>query len=295
VYHVELKTLRYFSVVAEELHFGRAARRLHMSQPPLSLQIMKLERELGTVLLHRSKRHVQLTAAGEVFLEHVTGILTAVNEGANAARRAARGEIGRLDIAFFLGATYTLLPRILRRFRAENPTVKLGLQDMELPQVLDAVISGAVDVGFLRPPATDPAISAEVLLREPFVAAVPEGNKLSKKRQLRLADLADEPFVMFAPSRSVLYSQIMHGCHQAGFHPNVVQEARRPETLVGLVGAGAGIALVASSVQMRGGTGVIFKKITGPLPMTEIAVVWRRKNPSPLVDAFLQTARRAMR
>ncbi|MDB5866491.1 MAG: LysR family transcriptional regulator [Betaproteobacteria bacterium] len=256
---------------------------------------MKLERELGTVLLHRSKRHVQLTAAGEVFLEHVTGILTAVNEGANAARRAARGEIGRLDIAFFLGATYTLLPRILRRFRAENPTVKLGLQDMELPQVLDAVISGAVDVGFLRPPATDPAISTEVLLREPFVAAVPEGNKLGKKRQLRLADLADEPFVMFAPSRSVLYSQIMHGCHQAGFHPNVVQEARRPETLVGLVGAGAGIALVASSVQMRGGTGVIFKKITGPLPMTEIAVVSRRKNPSPLVDAFLQTARCAMR
>jgi DNA-binding transcriptional LysR family regulator len=292
---MELKTLRYFSVLAEELHFGRAARRLHISQPPLSLQIMKLERELGTLLLHRSKRQVELTAAGEVFLEHVTGILSSVTEGENAARRAARGEIGRLDIAFFLGATYTLLPRILRRFRAENPTVKLGLQDMELPQVLDAVISGAVDVGFLRPPATDPAISAEVLLREPFVAAVPEGNKLSKKRQLRLADLADEPFVMFAPSRSVLYSQIMHGCHQAGFHPNVVQEARRPETLVGLVGAGAGIALVASSVQMRGGTGVTFKKITGPLPMTEIAVVWRRKNPSPLVDAFLQTARRAMR
>jgi DNA-binding transcriptional LysR family regulator len=292
---MELKTLRYFSVLAEELHFGRAARRLHISQPPLSLQIMKLERELGTLLLHRSKRQVELTAAGEVFLEHVTGILSSVTEGENAARRAARGEIGRLDIAFFLGATYTLLPRILRRFRAENPTVKLGLQDMELPQVLDAVISGAADVGFLRPPATDPAVSAEVLLREPFIAAIPESNKLSKKRQLRLADLADEPFVMFAPSRSVLYSQIMHGCHEAGFHPNVVQEARRPETLVGLVGAGAGIALVASSVQMRGGTGVTFKKITGPLPMTEIAAVWRRKNPSPLVDAFLETARRAMR
>jgi DNA-binding transcriptional LysR family regulator len=292
---MELKTLRYFSVLAEELHFGRAAKRLHISQPPLSVQIMKLERELGVELLHRSQRQVQLSPAGVVFLEHVADILSSVTEAANAARRAARGEIGRLDIAFFLGATYTLLPRILRRFRAENPHVKLVLQDMELPQVLDAVVSGAVDVGFLRPPATDATVATEVLLHEPFVAAVPETHRLAARRQLRLADLAEEAFVMFAPSRSVLYSQIMQGCREAGFHPNVVQEARRPETLVGLVGAGAGIALVASSVQMRGGTGVMFKKITGPLPMTEIAVAWRRKNPSPLVETFLQTARSAMK
>jgi DNA-binding transcriptional LysR family regulator len=291
---MEFKTLRYFSVLAEELHFGRAAKRLHISQPPLSVQIMKLEREIGVELLQRSSRQVQLSPAGAVFLEHVADILSSVTEAANAARRAARGEIGRLDIAFFLGATYTLLPRILRRFRTENPHVKLVLQDMELPQVLDAVVSGAVDVGFLRPPATDPAVATQVLLREPFVAAVPESHRLATRRQLRLTDLAEEPFVMFAPSRSVLYSQIMQGCREAGFHPNVVQEARRPETLVGLVGAGAGIALVASSVQMRGGTGVTFKKITGPLPMTEIAVAWRRKNPSPLVESFLQTARNAM-
>ncbi len=292
---MELKTLRYFSVLAEELHFGHAAKRLHISQPPLSRQIMNLERELGVTLLYRSKRHVQLTPAGELFLHEVTSILSAVNEAANAARRAGRGEIGRLVIGFFLGATYTLLPQILRRYRAQSPGVKLVLQDMGLPQVLEALVSGEIDVGFLRPPVADPAISTEVLLREPFVAAIPENSKFSKSRQLRLRDLAEEPFIMFSPGRSVLYSQIMNACHEAGFHPRVVQEARRPETLIGLVRSGAGIALVASSVQMRGGAGITFKKITGPLPMTEIAIAWRLKNPSPLLESFLETARQAMR
>lgn len=292
---MELKTLRYFAVVAEELHFGRAAKRLHISQPPLSRQIMNLEGELGVTLLYRSKRHVQLTPAGELFLHEVIPILSAVNEAGNAARRAGRGEIGRLVIGFFLGATYTLLPRVLRRFRAQSPNVKLVLQDMELPQVLETLVNGEIDVGFLRPPAMDSTISTEVLLREPFVAAIPENSKFSKSRQLRLCDLAEEPFILFSPTRSVLYSQIINACHQAGFHPRVVQEARRPETLIGLVGSGAGIALVASSVQMRGGTGVTFKKITGPLPMTEIAIAWRHKNPSPLLESFLETARQAMR
>ena len=293
---MDFKALRYFSVLAEELHFGHAAKRLHISQPPLSRQLGKLEHELGVKLLFRTKRQVSLTPAGQVFLEEVRGILASVNEAANAARRAGRGEIGRLTVGFFIGATYSLLPKILHRFQIQSPGVRLILQEMELTQVPQALVSGEIDVGILRPPVSYSTIETEVLLREPFVAAVPENGKFSSKKQLQLKELAEEPFVMFSPGPSVLYSQIMSACYKAGFRPRIVQEARHPETLLGLVRSGAGIALVASSVQMRGsGGGVVFKKITGPLPMTEIAIAWRHKNPSPLLLSFIKNARLAMK
>jgi len=161
---------------------------------------------------------------------------------------------------------------------------------LRVTEVEQALAKGNIDVGFLRPPVTDSYIRAEVVHREPLVAAIPAGSKLSKKRQLKLIDLAQEPFVMFAPGPSVLHSQIMTACDKAGFRPHVVQQARHSETLIGLVRSGAGVALVSASVQMRGGTGVEFKKILDPLPMAEIAVAWRRNDSSPLLQAFLDTA-----
>lgn len=291
---MELRTLRYFAVLAEELHFGRAAKRLHISQPPLSRQITNLERELGVTLFDRTQRHVQLTPAGTHFLRRVVGILADVTDAANVARSVGRGEVGRLVVGFFLGASYSLLPVVLARFRAKSPNVKLVLQDMSLPEVGDALRSNDVDVGFLRPPVNDPSVACEVLQREPIVAALPEGSRLCRSRRLRLTDLADEPFVMFSPVRSILYSQIMNACHEAGFQPRVVEEARRPETILGLVGTGAGVALVAASVQMRGAQGVVFKKISG-LPLAETAIAWRRHKETPLLKSFLQTARQATR
>ena len=292
---MEFKTLRYFATLAEELHFGRAARRLHISQPPLSRQISNLENEIGVKLFYRTKRHVELTPAGELLLRDATAILSNVTEAMNTARRAGRGEIGRLSIGFFLGATYQLLPLILSSFRNRHPEVKLTLQEMGVTQVLDAIVSGEIDVGFLRPPLSDPSITTEVLAREPFVAAVPDNSRFRKIQKIHLKDLADEPFIMYTPGHSVLYTQIMNACHNAGFRPRIVQEARRPITLIGLVRSGAGIALVASSVQTTSAKGVLFKKITGQLPMTEIAVAWRHANPSPLLQSFLKIAKQAAR
>lgn len=288
---MDLRSLRYFLAVADELHFGRAARQLHISQPPLSRQVSNLERELGVTLLYRTKRRVELTPAGKLFAQDVRPVLRSIEEATENVKRAGKGEIGRLAIGFFIGATYTVLPEVMRRFRAQNPAVRIDLREMAVTEVADALSSGAIDVGFLRPPSPDPALVTHVLLREPFVAAVPEESEYAKAEELDLKQLADAPFIMFAPGPSVLYGQIMAACHKAGFHPKIVQEARHPETLIGLVRSGAGIALVASSVQMRGGVGVRFMKITGPLPKAEIAVAWRRKNVSPLLKSFLDHAR----
>jgi len=292
---MELKTLRYFVTLGEELHFGRAARRLHISQPPLSRQISRLEEEIGAKLFYRTQRHVELTPAGELLMRDASAILANVAEAMNTARRAGRGEVGKLSVGFFLGATYTLLPRILQNFRAQHPEVKLALQEMGITQVLDAIISGEIDVGFLRPPSADPAVLTEVLLREPFLAVVPQNSRFRAARSISLKDLADEPLIMYTPGNSILYTQIMTACHKAGFQPRIVQETRRPITMISLVRAGAGTALVTSSVQVTGSKGVLFKKIRGPLPMTEIAIAWRARNPSPLLQSFLKTARQAKR
>lgn len=290
---MELKTIRYFIAVAEELHFGRAARRLHISQPPLSRQIANLECELGCMLFRRTKRSVEMTAAGETLLVRARPLLVGLDDAADATRRAARGEIGRLSIGFFIGATYRLLPDALRVFRAQAPQVEVVFHEMRITAVPAAIASGLIDVGFLRPPVCDPLIATEVLLREPFVAALPEGHPLAQRRRLRLIDLANERFVMFTPGPSVLYSQILAACNQAGFTPQVSYEAQHPETLLGLVRSGAGIALVASSIERRGDPGIAFRRVTGPLPLAEIAVAWRSNDPSPLVRTFLVAARSA--
>jgi DNA-binding transcriptional LysR family regulator len=291
---MELKTLRYFATVAEELHFGRAAKRLHVSQPPLSRQMQNLEHELGSVLFHRTSRHVELTPTGEIFLQQIIPILSAVDEAVGAVRRAERGEIGRLVIGYFRGAIYTLLPVILRHFRTQAPKVELVLREMNIAEVPQALSERTIDVGFLRPPVADPSVATEIVLRESLVAALPMGHRLASKPQIKLADLALEPFVMFGPSPSLLGDQIKSACYRAGFNPRVVQQARHPEALIGLVRSGAGVALVAASAQIQGRSGVRFKKVTGPLPKAEIVMAWRRNESTPLLRTFLDTARTAV-
>jgi DNA-binding transcriptional LysR family regulator len=291
---MELKTLRYFVAVAEELHFGRAAERLHLSQPPLSRQIQKLEEEIGAVLFRRTQRRVELTPAGATLLREVVPALEALSEALNAAKRTDRGEAGRLSVGFYVAATDTLLPPILRAFRTRVPNVELVLKEMVVSEVEQALVQRVIDIGFLRPPVSNPSISTLVLLREPFVAALPSDSPLARKKQIRLTDLASEPFIVSASGRSTLHAQIMSACHAAGFEPRVIQEAQHTDTIVGLVRSGAGVALVPSSLQARGGAGVAFRKVSGPLPKTEIAIAWRWDDTSPLVRAFRETARTAV-
>ena len=291
---MELKTIRYFVAVAEELHFGRAARRLHISQPPLSRQVRLLEEELGSLLLRRTRRRVELTQSGETFLMHANLLLKQLEEARSAVRRADRGEVGRLVIGFFRGAMYSLLPEVLRAFRSRAPNVELVLREMETDDVPQCLSERQIDAGFLRPPVADAALQTELMLSEPVVAALPAGNPLCRKRQLRLEDLAGEPFVAYSAS-SMLGHNIMHACYQAGFSPRVVQEARHPETLIGFVRSGAGVALVSASHQARGASDIVFRKVIGRLPKAEIILAWREDNESPLLETFLDTARRARR
>lgn len=159
-----------------------------------------------------------------------------------------------------------------------------------MAEVGQALENRSIDIGFLRPPVSPPSIAMQTLLREPFVVALPTDHRLSKARRIRLTDLASEPFVMFASGRSTLHAQIVSACHAAGFDPRVVQEVQHTYTVLGLVRAGAGIALVPASAQTGSGSGVAFRAIEGPLPKAEIAMAWRRDDASPLVAAFRETA-----
>lgn len=289
---MDLKALRYFATLAEELHFGRAAKRLHISQPPLSRQIRLLEKDVGTLLLRRTSRNVELTRAGEVFYKHVMAILATMQRARSETYRAECGEIGSLSIGFFRGAMYALLPEVLRTFRAQVPDAKLLLREMETRDVPQTLIEGRIDVGFLRPPVADALIATELALREPVVVAIPEGNPLCSRARLHLRDLADQPFVAY-DSDSPLRHKIMNACYKTGFNPKIVEEARYPETLIGLVRAGAGIALVSASHQTRGARGVMFKAVIGPLPTAEIVVAWRKADHSAMVCKILEITRKA--
>jgi len=289
---MELRHLRYFIAVAEELHFGRAAERLHMAQPPLSHQIQKLEAELEVQLFHRTKRSVQLTDAGLVFLEEAHLTLTQAERAVVSARRANRGEIGRLVIGFVSSAMYDVLPDILRVYRERFPGVNLVLREMPTMQQVHALYNGRINTGFIRPPLNDQALRVETILREPLLAALPEHHFLSSQSQISLEALAKEPFVLFprhlGPS---FYDQIVSLCLKAGFSPNAVQEAVEMQTIVSLVAAGIGVALVPASLRNLQRVGVVYKDIQGAAPLAEIAMLWRKDDASPALLAFLNVVR----
>lgn len=286
----DLRALRYFVVVAEELHFGRAARRLHISQPPLSQAILALEARLGVTLLHRTRRSVALTHAGGVLLQRARALLDQAHQAGIAAQRASRGEIGRLTVGFILAATHRLLPLALREFRRRMPEVELVLKEMPIPAQLRALAEGEIDLGFLRPPVDGKLIAAATLTREPLVVALPEGHRFAHFRTLQLARLAAEPFVISTPGRSPLHSQMISACAAAGFTPHVVQDAANILTVIGLVRAGLGVALLPQSIETLRPAGVQLCRLRGLGVRVETAIAWRRDDRSPVADAFVAAA-----
>jgi DNA-binding transcriptional LysR family regulator len=294
---MELRHLRYFVTVAEELHFGRAAARLHLSQPPLSMQVKALEAELGTRLLARTQRKVELTAAGEVFLRDAREILQRVEQAAGAARRAARGEIGALAVGFVTIADYNVLPSVLSAFRARNPAVGLTLREATTDVQLRDLAGEHLDVGFVLPPVGDQRICLLPLLREPLVAALPQHHPLARARgPLGLARLKDTPFILFprhmAPG---LYDDVVSFCRRAGFNPRVEQEAIQMQTIVSLVSAGLGAALIPASMRNLGRTGVVYRPLRETSPLTEIALAWRQGDEQPALTRFLEAVRSVVR
>src|SRR3954454_373729 len=223
---MEFRHLRYFVAVAEELHFGRAAARLHLSQPPLSQQIRTLEEELGLKLFSRDRRRVELTHAGSVFLTEAKQILSQMEHAADAARRAERGQIGPLVIACGPLAGETVLPIILRMFRTKHPEVDLNLKESSGQDLVDILQEKHADAGLLMPHFTAERLQHQSCITLPLVAALPKGHPLAKRRRIRLKQLAEERFVLFSPQRALgFYEHIVAVCERAGFTPKIVQEA----------------------------------------------------------------------
>ena len=289
---MELRHLRYFVTLAEELHFGRAAEKLHISQPPLSMQIRALEGELGVMLFNRTQRHVALTQAGHALLQEARQILARVEQAVLITRRAGRGEIGELAVGFISVADYNVLPVVLREFRRKFPLVNLTLREATTDAQIRDLIAGRLDVGFLLPPVTEAALESVSILREPLIAALPEKHPLAKKAgKLALEKLKDEPFILFPRTNAPgLYDDVVSCCKAAGFSPRVEQEATQMQTIISLVSAELGVALIPASLTNLRRTGVIYKPLKQQTPLTEIHLAWRRGDELPALRVFVDLA-----
>lgn len=293
---MELRHLRYFVAVAEECHFGRAAQRLHIAQPPLSQQIRQLEAELGVQLLTRSTRRVELTPAGARYLERARSILAGVDAAWDEAVRVADGRMGRVAIGFTGSATYELLPSLSRTLREQSPGLELDLRgELLTPSQVAGLLDGTLDVGFLRPPTRDPGIEVHPLRREPLVVVLPETHPQAAHEQVSLADLADEMFISY-PShhRSVVHDAVLEACQSAGFTPRATEVAET-STLVSFVAADLGVALVPASVQHLRITGAVYRPLADAAPMVELAVATRRGDASPAVRRVVALAQELLR
>ena len=286
---IELRHFRYFLVVAEELHFSRAADRLDIAQPPLSQMIQRLEHELGMSLFHRTKRRVSLTDAGIIFQEEAKRTLAQAERAVSCVRRASKGELGRLVVGFIGSATYSVLPPIIRRFREQYPDVDLNLQELSTVQQVRALREGQLQVGFLRPFEQEPTLKSTVVLQEPLLVALPEHHRLSPQAKISMRMLANESFILFPRLlASELHDQIISLCQHARFSPHVVQEAMQLPTIVSLVAAGIGIAVIPASLQNLGRTGVHYRAIRESTPKAELLMAWRSEQPSTVLQSFLR-------
>ena len=289
---MELRQLRYFIAVAEELHFRRAAARLHISQPPLSQQIARLEEELGCRLLNRTRRRVELTSAGEAFLRDARAVLEELDVAVATARRIESGQAGLLRVNFVGSALLSIVPGIIQRFRRGRPNVEIELRERSTLDQLRVLAGGLVDVGLVRPPIeADESLTAEVVMRERTVAAIPSDHPLAQRSRISLRTLAAEPLVLFPREQAPGFHDLLTGKLAAsGRSPHVVQYAPEMTTIIGLVAAGIGLSPVPASVARLGLEGVTYRPLTGA-PDTELLAVTRTGDDSPLVAAFIAEAR----
>jgi DNA-binding transcriptional LysR family regulator len=287
---MELRHLRYFVAVAEELHFGRAAQRLHIQQPPLSRQIQDLEAELGFPLFERSRRRVELTPAGSALLGRTRQVFDALEVAVHDARSASEGESGRLVIGYPSSLAYSGLTELLRAFRTRLPSVELSLRELPPGDQIDGLKAGSLDVGFVRTSLDDPTLAAELVRREALMVVLPDDHPLASRRSIPLKALAREPFVMFPRARGpAFYDQLMALCGTAGFTPRIVQEAAQLD-IVSMVAAGFGVSIMPSSMRNFRRPSLAFRPIVGS-PQTELLIVWRHQNLSPALHKFVDLVR----
>jgi DNA-binding transcriptional LysR family regulator len=293
---MDLRHLRYFVAVAEELHFTRAAERLGIKQPPLSLQIRQLEQELGTPLFRRLTRGVELTEAGGLLLDEGRQILEQVERTKANVQSRARGDTGRIRVGF-AGATYfePRVPGLIQAYRERYPDVKLSPEESNTPYLTEALRNGAIDVAFVRPPIGDSeGITVQPFVEEPMRIVLPSKHPHARMRSVSLAVLAQEIFILFPRAIGPgLYDSVIAGCQRVGFSPTLGQEAPQISSIVHLVAAGFGVSVVPQSIEQIRAEGVVYASIDGEAPRAPISLAVRKDNRSAAVRNFVALARRS--
>jgi DNA-binding transcriptional LysR family regulator len=286
-----MRLLRYFVTVAEERHFGRAAERLHIAQPPLSQQIQKLERQLGVDLIDRSRRPIELTDAGTALLGEARMALTHGERAFAAARRAATGHLGHLHIGALQAAVDGVLSYVMRAHRRDYPDVKLELTELDTAEQVAQLVEHRLDVGFLRGPVDEPSLTIQTLIEDPLAAVVCDDDPLAEHGRIVPAVLRDQPIILWTRSAApTTYADVVQLFRQHGIQPPIVDESPRIQTILALVASGAGIALLPTSFINLSRKGVRFIPLHGPLPHRPLALAWRTTNQSPSVRCFLDVA-----
>ena len=284
---MELRQLTYFIAVAEERHFGRAAKRLHIAQPPLSQQIRQFEEQLGVKLFDRTTRRVDLTAAGALMLERGRNILNDVEALQADVYQVGQGATGVLHVGFSGASTYSVMPRIVRAAGTAYPGLTLDLHgEMLTPAMERGLLEHTLDAAILRPPVSSPEIDFRIINREPLVVALPAHSPLASDRPLSMVELTEQRFVTYPPE-SVMYRMTADLCREAGFQHRVSQMAQETSTILSFVAAGGGVALMPASVRSVQLRGVRYRELEDS-PHAELAVAWRREDRSVLLSNFIQ-------
>lgn len=288
---MELRHLRYFIAVAEELHFGRAARRLHISQPPLSQQIRRLEAEVGSPLFHRSRLGVELAPAGEALLPEAHRTVEQADRALAAARHGAQ-DAAHVELGFVSSAGY-LLGRLLPALRRAAPDLSLSVREGSTSQQVEMLRTGVLTVGLLRPPVIGSGIATRTAVAEELLVVLPDDHPLASAPELALADLADEPFVLFDRHLGhALFDQITGACRAAGFIPEIVQSSSSLVTVIQVVAGGVGVSIVPASVA-RQADGISFRRADGLDARVDLDVAWRSDDEPVIVATVLEAAREA--
>lgn len=286
---MDLRQIRQFIALAETLSFRKAAERLHMAQPPLSVSVRRMESELGAPLFERGRRGVRLTELGRAILDDARRVALHAEQLRRSAAMAVSGTSGVLRVAFVGSATYSLLPRILPRFRARYPDIALELREGTTTRILEEIAQGSLDLGLVRYPVLEPHASVLIPVEhDTMVAVLPADSPLRRLKRLALRDLADQTFVMYSATAAAnLRGQVMLACQTAGFTPRVVQDAVQVQTIISLVESGMGIALVPANSSRHGPGGVVFRRLAPSDAYLSVAIALASR-PEPVIPTALR-------